>query len=289
MGVVGHLPEGLAMSLSGALGWFAGTVLRIRRGNVDEHLSTAFPDRPASWRAAVARESYRHLGRELAVVLRAARPASPSVSASIDFVGFDEVLASVRRGEGAVLLTAHMGNWEVAGAGLAGLGLPIDVVGKGLANRRLEGDLFALREQFGMKVIPIEDAARDGLRSLSEGRVVAMLADQNAHRGGMFLPFFGRLAATHRGPALFALRTGAPVFVGFAVRLPGAPARYRLEAHRLRVHRTDDGDEDVRRLMAGYHRYLEAAIREAPHQYFWQHRRWRTRPPTEGEEPTSRR
>ena len=121
---------------------------------------------------------------------------------------------------------------------------------------------------------------------MRRGRVTALLGDQNAHKHGMFLPFFGKVAATVRGPALFALRTGAPVFVGFAIRDPGWQQRYTLVAHRLEYEYNGDLEEDVRGLMTAYHSALEAAIREAPDQYFWQHKRWKTRPP---EEQVSRR
>jgi KDO2-lipid IV(A) lauroyltransferase len=199
----------------------------------------------------------------------------------VRFVDFDPVDAAASGDTGVVVLTAHLGNWELAGAALAARGFPIDVVGKGMANRRFEHDLFALRERLGMRVIEMSDAPKGVLRSLGRGRMTALLGDQNAHRYGVFLPFFGRLAATPRGPALFALRTRAPVFVGFALRDADGRGGYTLEAHALEYEVSGDLEQDVRRLLAAYHAILESAIRAAPEQYFWQHKRWKTRPPEE--------
>lgn len=275
------LPEGLAGRLGAGLGWAAGSVLRIRRGDVDRNLETAFPEADLTWRRRVARRCYAHLGRELSALTSMRHWPPEELHDRVRLVGFEGVIEAVQESRGVVLLTAHLGNWEIAGAGIATLGFPLDVVGKGMANRRMERRLFDLRERAGMRMIEIEDARQDVLRSLRGGRVTALLGDQNAHRHGVFLPFFGRLAATHRGAALFALRSRAPVFVGYAIREPGPKARYTLAARRLQYRVTGDLDRDVRSMLTAYHEDLERSIREAPEQYFWPHRRWKTRPSEE--------
>jgi len=275
------LPEALAIRMGALTGLIAGSVLRVRRRVVDENLRLVFPDESAAWRRRVARGSYMHLGREAALLFRMSRWSRSEIADRIRFEALDLVREAADQEKGVVVLTAHLGNWEMAGAGLAARGFPIDVVGKGMANRRFEKDLFATRELLGMRVIEMGKATKGVLRSLSRGRVAALLGDQNAHRHGVFLPFFGKLAATPRGPAIFALRTGAPVFVGFAVREPGWEQRYTLRAQRLVHETTGDLDTDVIALLAAYHEVLEAAIRAAPEQYFWQHKRWKTRPPEE--------
>src|SRR5690606_5596790 len=135
---------------------------------------------------------------------------------------------------------------------VAARGLPIDVVAKGMANRRFQDELFAVRERLGMRVVEMRDAPRAVLRSLRRGRVAAIVGDQNAHRNAVFVPFFGRMAATARGPALFALRTEAPVFVGFAIREPGAIQRYRIVLEPLAFEATGHASRDVTRFTAAY-------------------------------------
>jgi len=282
----GIFPEAIAVRLGALTGWLAGSVLRIRRSEVDEHLEFVFPGETPAWRSKVARGSYMHLGREAALLFRMGAWNAERVADRVRFIDFDMVWEAVDGEAGVVVLTGHLGNWEMAGAGMAALGLPLDVVGKGMANRRFEEDLFETREKLGLRMIEMSDAPKGVLRSLRRGRVAALLGDQNAHRNGVFLPFFGRLAATSRGPALFALRTDAPVFVGFSIREPGWAQRYTLVAKRLEFDRTGDMEVDVTSLLTAFHGMLESAIRSAPEQYFWQHRRWKTRPP---EEQPSRR
>ena len=141
--------------------------------------------------------------------------------------------------------------------------------------------LIEARERTGMGVIDVDDAPRQVLRSLRAGRVVAMLADQNAHRGGVFVPFFGKLASTARGPAVFALRTGAPMFLGIPLRNRGWKQEYTVELRRIDFQPSGHIDADVLALTAVHTEALEQAIGEAPEQYFWQHKRWKKRP--EGE------
>lgn len=275
------LPERVALGVGAALGWLAGSVLRIRRADVDAHLSLAFPGESSPWRRRVARASYVHLGREGVAMFRLARLDKEAVVARTEVVGLEPVEAAVSAGTGALVITGHIGNWEIGAAALAARGFPFDVVAKGMANEAFEKDLIAAREKLGLRVVDMGAAPREVLRSLKVGHLVGLVADQNAGRRGVFVPFFGRLAATARGPALFALRTGAPIFLGLSLRLPGSEARYRVTLRPLPVQGTDDLDADVTRVTAAHTAALEEAVRAVPEQYFWQHRRWKTRPPEE--------
>jgi Kdo2-lipid IVA lauroyltransferase/acyltransferase len=279
-----RLPERAALGSATALGAAAGSLLRFRRADVDRHLGWAFPEATPAWRAAVARACYRHFGREAAATVRAVRWSPEEMRARTSAVGFEAFRAAAEAGMGAVLLTGHLGNWEIGGAAIAARGVPLDVVGKGMSNRRFQEDLFALRERLRMRVIGMGDASRLALRSIAAGRVVALLGDQSAHGGGVLVPFFGRPAVTARGPALFAVRSGAPLFVGFAVRQEGPEARYLMTLQRLSHTPSGDVERDVLALTRAYTEILEAAVKTAPEQYFWQHRRWKGAP---AEEPRS--
>jgi KDO2-lipid IV(A) lauroyltransferase len=275
------LPEGVALRLGSVLGWSVGSVLRIRRADVERNLEVAFPERPPAWRRRVARASYVHLGREAVALFRLAGMSPTDVVARTEIRGLEALQGAVQEGRGVVVVTGHLGNWEIGGAALSARGLPVDAVAKGMANRRFDRDLIATRERLGMQVVDMGHAHREVLRSLRRGHVVALVADQNAHKSDVFVPFFGRLAATHRGPAVFALRSGAPVFVGTCIRRKGSPQRYVVTLEPLQVKVSGDADRDVVAVTAAHTALLEEAVRAAPEQYFWQHKRWKTRPPEE--------
>jgi len=274
------LPERWALSAGAALGQVAGSVARLRRRDADANLRVAFPDRSPAWRDRVARASYRHLGREAVAVFRLADADPEEVVGRTEIEGLEEVRATLARGVGAVLVTGHLGNWEIGGAALAARGIPVDAVSKAMANRRFDADLVATRERLGLTVVDMAEAPRAMLRTLRRGRVAALVADQNARGGSVFVPFFDKPAFTARGPALFALRADVPLFLGVCVRVGRRPT-YRVSLRRIDVDRTGDLDEDVLRLTAAHVQALEEAVRTAPEQYFWQHKRWKTRPPEE--------
>ena len=275
------LPEWVALSLCSALGWLGGVVFRIRRVDVDRHLAIAFPERDSAWRRRIARASYRHLAREAAMTFRFSLMDPQEVVRRTDMEGFEELRAAVEQGTGAVVVSGHLGNWEVAGASVAARGVPVDVVAHRQSNPLFDRYLVATRHRLGLTVIVKNDAFRLALRSLSAGRVAAFVADQNIRRRGVFVDFFGSPAATAKGPAVFALRSGAPVFLGTAVRLPGRLSRYEVKIERVPVRRDAPAQEAILELTQRHTSILEQRIREAPEQYFWQHRRWKTRPSPE--------
>jgi len=269
------LPEHVAISAGGLVGRAVGSLVRFRRADVEQHLAWAFPDATPGWRRRTASACYAHFGREAVVVLRAERWSQELIRARTRMHGFEPFAAAAAAGRGVVLLTGHLGNWEMGGAAIAARGVALDVVGKGMSNRRFQEDLFAARARLGMRVIEMGDASREALRSLADGRVVAMLGDQQAHRGGIALPFFGRPASTSRGSALFALRAGAPVFVAFCLRAPGREPLYDVRFTPLTAPSSGDTEADVIALLTAYGSALEEAIETAPDQYFWHHRRWK--------------
>jgi len=223
VGVLRFAPEKPALLFGEGIGWVAGVLLRIRWRTVMEHLRLAFPERDERWRRQIARASFRHLGRESVATFRLGRMDVAEIRERTEVVGFEAFKDVVSQGRGAIIFTGHFGNWEIGGAAMAARGIPVDVVAQRQRNPLFDADLTANRNRLGMAVIERGEAPRRVLRALREGRVVAIVGDQNLRRGGIFVEFFGRPASTARGGALFALRTGSPVFLGMSRRMPGFP------------------------------------------------------------------
>jgi KDO2-lipid IV(A) lauroyltransferase len=199
-----------------------------------------------------------------------------------EVVGYDVMREAWAEGKGVIVLTGHFGNWEVGGASIAAHGIPCDVVAQRQRNSLFDADLVANRNRLGLRVIERGNAPKEVLRALRNGRAVGIVGDQNVRRGGVFVDFFGKPAATARGTAIFSLRAGSPIFLGMARSLPGSPQRYRVTFERVDITSTGDMEEDVLRLTRAHTELLEERVREAPEQYFWQHRRWKTLPPADG-------
>lgn len=253
--------------------------LGIRRNVVDENLRLAYPEKNDSWIAGVTRAAYEHLGREAVAMMRLSKLDAPAVIERTVLVGWDQMEGALSEGRGLLLVTGHYGNWEIAAAAVAARGVPIAAIVRRQGNRLVDQRLHELRRSLGVETIYQSQAPSRVPRVLRANGVVGIVGDQDARRSGIFIPFFGRPASTHRGPALFALRLNAPVFSCIARRLPGSKVRYEIAGERVDVTRTGDLEADVTTLTAELALRLERQIRPAPEQYFWFHKRWKTRPP----------
>jgi KDO2-lipid IV(A) lauroyltransferase len=255
--------------------------LGIRRKVVEENLRLAFPEQSDAWRADTMRAAYEHLGREAAAILRLSKLDREAIIRRTVPIGWDELDEALAEGKGVMLVTGHYGNWEIAAATVASRGVPIAAIIRRQGNLLVDARLDQLRNRLGVETVTQREAPSRVPRLLRKNRVIGIVGDQDARRAGVFVPFFGRLASTHRGPAVFALKLGAPVFACVARRLPGAEVRYEVEGHRVPVQRTGDLEADTQALTAELARRLEGEIRRAPEQYFWFHRRWKSSPAPE--------
>jgi KDO2-lipid IV(A) lauroyltransferase len=260
----------------GAIGY---RPLGIRKRIVERQIAAAFPDLSRKAVVQLARESYEHLGRtfiETALLDSIGKDGLQALVESVE--GWEEIEDVMAKGRGAVLVTGHIGNWELAGSYVAARGIPLDAIVRGMANPLFDAYINRTREAIGMTVVHDSDAVRRTPRSLRAGRAVAFVADQGVMGlASTFVPFFGRPAKTPRGAAVFALRFDVPVVFVVALRNPNG--RYRIVVERIEAPKTGDRDHDVDAIVARFTQHLEKWVRAVPAQYFWQHRRWKRQPP----------
>ncbi len=262
------------------LGVRVGSTVRrlgFRYDVVMDNLRHAFPGESRHWHEEIARRCYAHFGREMVVTLRLQGTSREALIRRSRVKGLEPVFQAMETGGGVVLVTGHLGNWEVGAACLAARGVAMDVVVQRQSNPLADTAIDANRRRLGLNPIDRRSAPKRGLRTLREGGVVGFVPDQDARSGGVFVPFFGRPASTHRGPALLALRTGAPLFAATGIRADDGA--YDCHVHAINVLRTGDPDDVVARITGAYTDVFERAIRTAPEQYLWHHKRWKTRPP----------
>jgi Kdo2-lipid IVA lauroyltransferase/acyltransferase len=281
-GALSLLPRRTAARLGGTLLRAYARIAPSRRRILAKNLRAAFPDAAEATLARLAEESAGWLGIAIVEFLQVSGMSEAEIRDRVRVVGEENLAAARAGGRGAFLLSAHFGSWEL-GAIRAGLiDGPIAPVVRPLDNPYLERELARRRTRFGNRLIAKRRAARDVLRTLRAGGTVAILIDQNVVREeAVFVPFFGRLAATSPALAVLQLATDAPVVPAFV--WPEGGGRYRLElgppilADEFRVPGADR-EESVRRATARYMAVTETAIRGAPGVWLWMHDRWKTRP-----------
>jgi KDO2-lipid IV(A) lauroyltransferase len=249
----------------------------IRRQVTLDNLAHAFPTLDLAARQRLARGAYVNMVRVVLEAFSSNTLDAKRLAESVQVEGWEAVDRAMAEGKGALVATAHFGSWELLGEVLSKRGVPINAVVRPLKGG-LNAVLMERRVEAGMKLIPPRGAVPQSVKALHRGELVAMLVDQVLpSKKAVFVPFFGRLAATSPGFAFAALRSGAPVFVGMAAR-EGGRLRLMMEGP-LEVVRTGELETDVATLTAAVTSRIEAVIRRYPDQWLWLHRRWKVAPP----------
>lgn len=273
--LINLLPYRAALRLGDFIAFLGFSVFRIRRRVTLDNLRASFKDK-------YTERDYRRIG------FRAYRNFACSMIEYGLFPrfkkrGFGDLItvegeANFRlvreQGKGAVLITGHFGSWELMGAYLAHRGWPIDYLVGEQHNLLVNELMNGFRAMFGIGLIELGVAAKGVFKAVRGGRMVAMLSDQDAGSDGTMVSFMGRPASTPKGPAAFALKTGAPQICGFIIR-QGKSHKIILEKD-IDFKKSGDKEKDIHDLTQAYTRLLEKYVTEYPDHWFWPHRRWKT-------------
>lgn len=266
------------------LGGLLYSVDRKHRERALANLQRSFPELSESQRQAIARRSVQALVMFMVETLFTTRLVRiDSWSQYVQIADFREVLQLLlRKRGGLIMLTGHYGNFEILGYTLATLGFPTASVARPLDNPYLSDWVFGVRERHGQKIIAKKGATEEVTDILAAGGTVAFVADQNAGPKGLFVDFFGRKASTYKSIGLLAMEYQVPVVVGAARRL-GDEFKFLVEAEDI-IWPADwkDQPDPLRYITQRYSSAIERFVRKDPSQYWWIHRRWKSRP--KGEE-----
>ena len=273
------LPRSLALTLGGWIGAIAFWVAGRERKKTILHLTSACGSEksPREIRG-LGKRVFIHFAQVAVEVLRFPKLTREELGKLIDkgngFSILDQVLS---KGRGAILLTAHLGNWELMGAFLRLNGYPGALVGKRIYYDKFNEVLLELRSKATLRTIYQDAPAKEFLKVLQQNEILGILADQDIDRlNGVFVPFFGRPAYTLTAPVKMALATGAPLVPAFLVR---QGKRYQfLVDEPIQVEMKTSREETILEYTSRWSRVVEEKIRTYPDQWVWMHRRWRTTP-----------
>ena len=277
--LLGVLPRGVARGLGAGIGWIAFRLLgRLRRVGL-RNLELAFPRMGEAERERTLRVVYRNLGYLLAEFCLMPGYTAESASRFIRYEGLENYLKARDKGNGVLVLTGHLGVWELSSFYHSLIGHPMGMVIRRLDNRSLDAFVNGIRCMHGNYVLHKDDFARGLMMAMRNGDAVGILMDTNmTPPQGVFARFFGIEACTASGLAHVALKTGAAVLPGFMLWEP-AEQKYVLRfGPELAFEQTGNLKEDAAAATQQCNDVLESWIRRYPDQWLWIHRRWKTRP-----------
>lgn len=223
----------------------------------------------------IALAAFQNLGRSAAEFVRIPGMSDAEIGRRVEVDGFEHYLAARAEKKGVIYVTAHFGNWELMATALALKGFPIHVIARPLDNPYLDRLIKRWRERGGNRVLNKRVAAREIIQLIRGGGTVGFLIDQNTARDeSVFVDYFGKAAATHKGLAIVALRTGAPMLPVFILR---ENDRFRIVIEKpLKIVRTGTLEEDIIQTTALFTEVIESYVRRYPDHWLWVHRRWKT-------------
>jgi len=257
--------------LGALFGWLLFSVLRIRRRVTLQNIQAALGLRRAA-RVLLARKVYAHLCTGALELFRASALQRREAERMLGRSGLALLRRHLAKGRGLLVLSAHVGQWDLLACAAARCGLKVNVVTREIKTGWLNRVWMEERAACGVRLLPARGSARAIVAALRRNEVVALVLDQH-EPGGAVVPFLGRPAATGTALARLARATGAPVVPVFLLR-EGLGFRLVVEEP-LKVERGDD----VVEVTAAFNHVIEAQVLETPEQWLWLHRRWKVAAP----------
>lgn len=234
------------------------------------NLKKAFPDKSSEWYNRVAFDCYRSYTWSLLQFLGLPRTYSDLEFEVIGIPALDRALAQKK---GVIMVTGHLGSWELLGAWLGLNGYEVAAVAQRQRDPGSNRFFNEIRRDLKLHQIKQKAGSQAMTEVLKQNKILALLSDQDARKRGVFVNFFNQPSSTPKGTAVFHYRTGAPLILATCVQT--APFSYQITFSEICA----PADRSITRLTQLYSTALEAVIRRYPEQYFWFHRRWKTKPP----------
>ena len=277
--LLGLLPRSIARPVGAAIGWLAFRIVPRLRSVGLKNLTLAFPEWPDRQRRETLRLLYRNLGWLMAEFCQMPKYTRENSRAFLRYEGLEHYLDARAKGKGVLIVTGHLGAWELSSFYHSLMEYPMAMVIRRLDNPLVDEFVNRIRCLHGNRVIHKDDFARGLIASMRGGQTVGFLMDTNmTPPQGVFVPYFGVTACTASGMARVAAKTGAAVVPGFLL-WEETEKKYVLHfGEELAVVNTGDSEQDAVTNTSAFTAVIESYVRRYPDQWLWLHRRWKTRP-----------
>jgi Kdo2-lipid IVA lauroyltransferase/acyltransferase len=269
------LPDGSLSLVARFLAFLSYRILRIRRVVSLQNLEYAFPEKPETWRKKTAFSSYRHFALMILEFMKMNKWPPDRLRQMVTVENLEMLQDAMKEGRGAIMVSGHFGNWEIAMGYLHLQGIRSAIIQQRQKNRLVNNRMKRLREKWGMEIVYPRGAVSQCVHMLHRKMMVGLLGDQDAGRRGVFVPFFDRLSSTHIGAAAIHLKSGSPMLLGTCIR--GARGGFILKFQQIPDGRAgEESRKAIIDITSAHTALLENAVRQHPEQYFWMHKRWKT-------------
>jgi Kdo2-lipid IVA lauroyltransferase/acyltransferase len=266
------LPWKLALNLGAFLSRFAIAFSPKRFKLSKDNIKIAFPEKSEEEIRKIAVESWKNLGMTIAETAKSSIMSKKSILKHCTLKTNPHVDEYVRQKKGALIHTGHLGNWEMVNHVSQISGINTSVITRRVKNPYVDKWIKEVRVKFGGTVISHKSPFFSCVRNLKRGRFIGILMDQNTPKGEIFVPFFGKMAATTPLTALLALKTKSPIV---PLRIVRKDYKIIAEFEEPIIPTEDYSEEAVKNLVMKLNAKLEEWIKAEPHLWLWAHNRWK--------------
>jgi len=273
------LPVRITLAIASGLGKLLWLCYAQGRERALENLAAAYPNKDQVWLVKTAKRSFEHIAMlSVDILLTPTLARKENWQQYGEYKNVEHAKWLMQEGKGLILVTGHYGNFEILGYIMGLFGFNLFSVARPLDNTYLDQYIRGIREKHGQKIIDKRGAANLMSDVGSQGASLGLIADQDAGKKGLFVPFFGRPASTFKSIAVMAALQNMPVAVGYSRRI-GNQYRFDIGVERIIFPEEWAAEKDpIRWITEQYTQTIEDIVREDPTQYWWVHRRWKTAP-----------
>lgn len=257
------IPLKLVPFFGSLLGKFAHFLLKKQRKTIIENLKIAFPE----WRDEKIKrcvvENFKHYGITFFELFKV-----KNLKEGVEIEGIENL-----EGKPGILITGHIGNWELMAQVLGSKGIPLFALAKRSYLNVFTQFLIKLRKKGNVETIlrAEEESSKLLLKAIKEKKIIGFLIDQDTKTDSLYINFFSKPASTPKGPVELALRKNLPLTFGYLVRK-------RYLKYFLKIEKIDTSSLNLEEILTLLNRKIEEVIRKHPTQWVWVHKRWRRQP-----------
>lgn len=264
-----------ARRFASLISWFFFYILPIRKKTVIENLTNAFPEYTSQHIKKIAYKSYKSFSITLIELFCLQGMSREELEKVVICPNIKLIGDMYNQNKGLILLSAHFGNWEyVALSVSAQIKKTFNVVVKSQRNPYVNNWMNKVRTKWENKIIPLGTSIRQVYKELKDKNIVAMVADQRGPADGIRVTFFGRKISVYPGPALLALKTGAPIIYGVTIRQKDFS--YIADLSEISTEGLSGSEEEmITEICQRHTAHLESMIRQNPEQWLWMHKLWK--------------
>ena len=255
--------------IGGRIGWHLAA--KYRKKMLDNLILSLGNSLTLEQRILISRECFRHLARGFVETIYSVHFYKEKFDPYIELEGRKNLEEALSQGKGVIAISAHLGNFTLLGAKLNASGYPFSLIIKDPAHPGLARLFQQMRQKAGVRSISLDPPLRcqkEILRCLHHGEVVGFISDQNQKRGGVLVEFLGRVMAMPAGPAIYYLKTGAPILPVFILRQKGKRHKIIVDAP-LKFKLSGDQEKDIFAITSQITRLIESYIKKYPDQWHW--------------------